>query len=90
MQRFSKEQYKEYIQSEEWRHKRQMIAYIHHYKCAKCGKICTDKFNLNGFEVHHKTYANFMHEKVSDLTFLCQRCHRIIHKFKYQKQKLQK
>lgn len=65
-----KKDYKEYLNSDEWKAKRIAKAEEQHYTCERCGKVV-----LKGFEIHHKTYTNFKHEKLSDLMFLCRECH---------------
>lgn len=69
-----KEQYEQYLRSQQWKIKRQEKAKLVEYVCEICGKI-----ERENFEIHHKTYKNFTHEKMSDLMFLCKECHQIIH-----------
>lgn len=70
-----KQQYKEYIQSEEWSLKRREALYIHGNYCNKCGV-------QNKLHIHHKTYSNLFSENVlNDLIPLCEVCHKLLHKF---------
>ena len=81
--RFSKKEYIAYINSPEWKAKRHIVEQKHNYKCELCGAVCRYRKTLKGFEVHHKTYEHFRKELLSELSFLCRRCHRIIHNFKH-------
>ncbi|OGP68123.1 MAG: hypothetical protein A2031_03720 [Deltaproteobacteria bacterium RBG_19FT_COMBO_43_11] len=62
--------YKKYIQSLEWKKKRDKAFEILGRKCAKCKR----KDNL---EVHHKNYENLYEERVNDVVVLCTICHPI-------------
>lgn len=59
--------YREYLQSDEWKEKRDRRRTIDG-KCAICGS----KIDLN---VHHLTYENVPNEKTSDLVTLCRKHH---------------
>lgn len=67
--------YKEYLQSPEWKRKRDERVLIDG-KCAICGR----PFDLN---VHHLTYKNVPHEKIGDLVTLCRTHHEEIEKMKH-------
>lgn len=42
--------------------------------CKACG-------SLEKIQLHHKTYDNLGHEKVSELVALCEACHRAVHRY---------
>lgn len=67
--------YEAYLKTDEWKKKRIAKAEEQNYKCERCGRIV-----LSGYHIHHKTYKNFMNEPLSDLQFLCEDCHKIIHR----------
>lgn len=66
--------YTDYLNSPEWKYKRQLKAKKAHYTCELCGKIVK-----KGYHIHHKTYEHFGHEPLSDLEFLCEDCHWGLH-----------
>lgn len=61
------EEYVKYINSEKWQILRQEVIKEYDGKCFFCWEKGTD--------VHHKTYANFGNEPLSDLVLLCRKCH---------------
>ena len=63
--------YTEYIESGKWQDKRSEVLARDNSRCV-CGNPATD--------VHHKTYANFGDEPISDLIALCRDCHTAITK----------
>lgn len=63
-----KNNYKKYINSNEWKEKRQELIDKIGYECQQCG------WNHN-LQVHHKTYENFGNESIDDLQLLCYTCH---------------
>lgn len=63
----------EYIKSEEWKHKRDIVLVRDNFKCSCCG----DTENLN---VHHITYENYKDEYLHELITLCKKCHYKAHK----------
>jgi 5-methylcytosine-specific restriction endonuclease McrA len=63
--------YKEYLLSNQWKKKRNIIL----TKNPIC-EIC--KINKST-EVHHKTYKHIFREKLSELTAICRDCHRSEH-----------
>lgn len=69
--------YKEYLQSDEWKRKRQERIFFDQ-KCQICGR----PFDL---EVHHLTYDTFPHENSTDLITLCRYCHEEVERRKYRK-----
>ena len=72
---FTREEYREYMSSSTWKHKRKNAMKRVSHQCQLCG-FRTHAANL---VVHHNSYTNFGHEKPEDLTVLCERCHRGLH-----------
>lgn len=66
--------YTDYLNSFEWKYKRQLKAKKAHYTCEICGKVVKQ-----GYHIHHKTYEHFGHEPLDDLEFLCEDCHWGLH-----------
>lgn len=63
------ENYKDYIQSDEWKQKRKLRLQYDAHRCVNCG-------SRMGLEVHHINYDNFGNEDVkNDLRTLCNNCH---------------
>jgi 5-methylcytosine-specific restriction endonuclease McrA len=60
--------YQEYLQSEMWQDKKNLILEIAEYKCQKCGS----KKNL---QVHHLNYDSVGNENQHDVIVLCKNCH---------------
>lgn len=67
-----KERYIEYINSSEWKLKREEAFKYYGKKCSQCG---SEKL----LHVHHNTYKNFRHEEMKDLNVLCEVCHMALH-----------
>jgi len=63
-----KEKYNRYLRSPAWTHKRFEVLRRDGYICQMC------KANP-AQHIHHKTYANFGNEPLSDLVAVCQQCH---------------
>ena len=61
--------------SSKWRQIRKKKAIEQNNTCEICGKVI-----LKGFHIHHKTYKNFGNEDLSELMFLCENCHKQLHK----------
>jgi hypothetical protein len=60
--------YSEYLQSEVWKKLKVAVAQRADGTCERC--------RINpGRDVHHKTYQRIYKEELSDLIFLCRRCH---------------
>lgn len=70
--------YYEYIDSKEWKAKRQEAFAFYGERCSLCGK----KKNL---QVHHIHYRTLGKEDVRDLTILCGGCHSSFEKRKKRK-----
>lgn len=68
--------YKEYIKSEEWKHKRKQVLERDKFKCRLCGAKGTE-YTLH---IHHNSYDNLGNEPLEDLITLCKECHGIYHK----------
>jgi len=60
--------YKQYIQSKEWKKKRQVALKAANYQCSRCGS----KDNL---QVHHLDYKYLYKERLHNVRVLCKRCH---------------
>lgn len=69
-----REKYLKYLQSNDWKTKRQHIAEIRKFTCEKCKKIIKV-----GFHIHHKTYKHLGRELDCELMFLCEDCHNKLH-----------
>ena len=63
--------YISYLESPEWRAKRQVIFERDGRKCVLCGE--------DGIQVHHLTYDRIGHEDNDDLISVCLNCHAKIH-----------
>jgi 5-methylcytosine-specific restriction endonuclease McrA len=66
------QEYKEYINSAEWKRKSKEAIKRAGNKCQKCGM---DK-GTRRLDAHHLTYDNFKHERPEDLEVVCVKCHR--------------
>lgn len=64
--------YAEYLQTEEWLHKREQALTRDEYRC----RMCNTSENL---QVHHRTYRRRGKEEPTDLTTLCDSCHEHFH-----------
>jgi len=63
-----------YLRSKHWREIRFIKLSSVGYRCEKCMT-----HSERGYDVHHLTYANIWHEKLSDLQVLCRHCHKLEH-----------
>lgn len=63
--------YEEYIKSDKWRQKRELVLSRDHNKCQTC-------LSDECLEVHHKTYDRLFNESLEDLITLCHDCHHAI------------
>lgn len=77
------EQYKELLQTEEWRYFRDKVIELHNYKCDKCEE--TKKL-----QVHHKAYRGRGKKRrlpwgyfFKDMEVLCEKHHAEAHNVKY-------
>jgi len=66
--------YYEYLQTPEWKQRRQRHLRSANYRCQVC--------NANGvsLNVHHRTYERRGEEHYKDLIALCQGCHELFHR----------
>ena len=71
MKRHSAE-YLEYLDSSEWRAKRELALERAGHRCQVCNLATR-------LDVHHRTYENLGVEDVGDLTVLCRECHEAFH-----------
>ncbi|MEH0022590.1 MAG: HNH endonuclease signature motif containing protein [Desulfobacter sp.] len=62
--------YNKYIQSKEWKDKRQVALKAANYKCSRCGAKET-------LQVHHLDYKYLYKERLHDVRVLCKKCHGI-------------
>jgi len=68
----NKKEYNDYLQSDEWKARRDYRLKKDGFRCAICG---TGK-NL---QVHHITYERIQNELIDDLVTLCESCHNGVH-----------
>ena len=66
--------YLEYIQSDEWRLKREWALLFWSRRCVIC-------YSPDFIEVHHRTYERLGHEWLTDLIVLCRSCHERHYKY---------
>lgn len=66
LQRF-RDTYSDYINSTEWKNKRNKVMKRDNYTCQICASPAKD--------VHHLTYQNFRNEYLFELVALCRSCH---------------
>lgn len=64
--------YADYIRTEAWRQKAAAAKRRANYRC----QLCNREGPLNA---HHRTYERLGHERESDITVLCERCHEKFH-----------
>lgn len=64
--------YTEYLQSEEWKYKREEVFLSKWKLCQKCW---SDQY----LHIHHWTYLRLWKEKMKDLFVLCWSCHKKLH-----------
>jgi len=66
----NKEKYKKYLNSEHWKHLRNLLAHQFHYTCQRCGE------QIKHGHVHHFNYDNLYKEVIGkDVTYRCEECH---------------
>jgi len=66
--------YREYIQSAEWKERARVTKIRSGMKCERCGKAG----NFHTLQAHHKSYKNLGHERRADLMCLCADCHKYV------------
>lgn len=65
--------YEEYLQTPEWRKKRELAL----QRDNNCCRVCNSDERLH---VHHRTYVRRGNEDMEDLTTLCEECHERFHR----------
>lgn len=69
--------YNNYLQTQHWKSMRKQAAEHFEYTCIRCNSVFKESYHI-----HHNTYKRLGNEKLSDLSFYCNKCHTIIHKNK--------
>ena len=64
--------YEEYMDSDAWQKKREMVLMFWNHSCS----ICHSSINLH---IHHRTYDRLGGELITDLLVLCEECHDLYH-----------
>lgn len=77
----TRKDYHKYLQSDEWKAKRQALFALRGEYC----EVCKSSSSLH---IHHLTYKNIFNEPFEDLEILCEFCHFKRHQDKYQPKKL--
>jgi 5-methylcytosine-specific restriction endonuclease McrA len=73
------EKYRQYLQSDKWKHIAQQRLEIDSYQCTMCGTRGTP---ANPLEIHHLSYKFLYNEEervYQDLVTLCHCCHKLTH-----------
>lgn len=70
-QRQTNQEYLEYLQSQRWRTLARAVKLRANGKCEICRRA-------DGVDCAHLTYDRIFHEPLSDLLWLCRRCHRAL------------
>ncbi len=70
------EEYLRYLESPEWKLKRDVFLHVANYSCSGCGM---DYVKRSGLEIHHKHYDTLKNEKWKDILVLCVKCHEAEH-----------
>lgn len=66
------ELYREYLKSEKWQSKRNLVM-------ARDNYTCQSYLSANATQVHHKSYKNVFDEPLFDLVAICEPCHKRYH-----------
>lgn len=66
------EQYSQYLSSEAWRDRRELVLKRAHGVCEGCGLA-------QATQVHHLTYVRIGREMLFDLVAICDDCHEVVH-----------
>ena len=69
------EEYRKYLQSDQWKAKRRLVLEFMGYKCVKCRKQLTE----STANIHHLSYERVRNETLDDLIPLCKECHKLEH-----------
>jgi 5-methylcytosine-specific restriction endonuclease McrA len=67
--------YHEYIKSEEWQKKAELVKELAGQRCQACGRHKSEVT----LHAHHRSYKNLGNELPGDLTVLCKSCHELFH-----------
>lgn len=70
------EEYKVYMQSQEWQEKRKQRLWIDNFKCVMCGN---EHARLQVHHIHYRTLGN--ENPMTDLATVCPACHEKLHNF---------
>jgi hypothetical protein len=68
----NKEEYRQYLSSNEWRGKRERVLRRDKNRCIKCHSV-------ENLQIHHLTYERVGKEFLCDLITLCRKCHERVH-----------
>ena len=71
---WSYQQYRDYLESYRWYSLAQDAKQRAHHRCQLC-------YSPNKLQAHHRTYERLGHEWSSDITVLCERCHKAFSKY---------
>jgi 5-methylcytosine-specific restriction endonuclease McrA len=66
-------QHKQYLDTDTWKGKREMVLLRDNYTCTICGKYGGE------LHVHHKSYKRHGKERITDLITVCKKCHKKFH-----------
>ena len=66
--------YEDYLSTRHWRALRVKVAKLRNHLC----ELCDKKIEL-GYHIHHKSYKRLGNERLGDLMFLCENCHKEVH-----------
>lgn len=69
-----KDKYEKHLKTDKWENTRQLKAKEQNFICERCGVEV-----LKGFHIHHKTYKHLGNERLDELMFLCEDCHKSLH-----------
>lgn len=67
-----RQDYHQYLRTEEWKRKRQAVLVRDHYLCQGC-------LLRRAVDVHHTTYSHIYRELMFQLVSLCRECHDAVH-----------
>jgi hypothetical protein len=66
------EQYEDYLESDEWKHRRELVI-------ERAGGVCESCLERRATQVHHVNYHSLYCEVLWDLRAVCKECHKKIH-----------
>lgn len=76
MSGWNKQLYREYLTTQDWKQKRR-AAHAHYGRRSRVCDVCTQPGS--GLQLHHFRYRSVFNCKPTDMRFVCDRCHRLIH-----------